>query len=210
MKLIKCEGCEKKIKVYFGRRRRFCSRKCLVMIQKRMSHCIRTCLGCGKMMSVHKSKVAVGRGKYCSFACRKTRIFKKCEYCGIYFKSRALQMGKFCSKLCFVNHKKNKIIIYKNIAKIRLLNVKEEIVGYAIIDSNLVEKVRKFTWHKDSLGYAANKDSLGYAAMQVGKRGKRIRLHSFLLAHDGFLEIDHINGNKLDCRLKNLRSVTHQ
>jgi len=41
MKLIKCEGCEKKIKVYFGRRRRFCSRKCLVMIQKRMSHCIK-------------------------------------------------------------------------------------------------------------------------------------------------------------------------
>jgi hypothetical protein len=69
---------------------------------------------------------------------------------------------------------------------------------HAIVDDDVLESVRQYKWHLTAKGYA--------------KRGNRGFLHRVVweLKHgsapSGFL--DHINRNKLDCRLENLRIAT--
>lgn len=52
------------------------------------------------------------------------------------------------------------------------------------------------------------KGSDGYAIVKL--HGKYRRLHRILLNAPNHLEVDHINGNRIDNRLSNLRLVTHQ
>ncbi len=65
-----------------------------------------------------------------------------------------------------------------------------------IDDSDLVI-LRQHQWFLDSKGYAASRID-----------GNIIRLHRFLMNPQN-LYVDHINGNKLDNRRKNLRLATH-
>ena len=65
----------------------------------------------------------------------------------------------------------------------------------AIIDDEDLEKVRNHTWCFDS--------SNGYPVSRI--KGKRVRLHRFLLGIKSKKFVDHINRNKLDNRRSNLR-----
>lgn len=77
--------------------------------------------------------------------------------------------------------------------------------GYtAIIDDEDFDKVKDFKWHYHGKGYAAR----GYY-----NNGKVVveKMHQRIIGRaKGNMEIDHINGNKLDNRKCNLRVVTHQ
>lgn len=69
---------------------------------------------------------------------------------------------------------------------------------YALVDDEDYEYLNQWKWYFHSTGYAVR---------NCYKNGHRhIKLHRFLLSA-GKKEIDHINGNRLDNRKKNLRRV---
>lgn len=93
---------------------------------------------------------------------------------------------------------RNEITINGDVAKITLYDRKCNVVGYATIDAEDVDRIKKYKWHKNSQGYVASTND-----------NKIIRLHRFIMGlngcYDGKTIIDHINGNRLDNRKCNLR-----
>jgi hypothetical protein len=71
----------------------------------------------------------------------------------------------------------------------------------AVIDAADIPLVANRTWHLHSAGYAVAR-RLDYGKYQT------IYMHRVLLPVVAPLEVDHINGNRLDNRRSNLRSVT--
>lgn len=74
----------------------------------------------------------------------------------------------------------------------------------AIIDDEDLDKIKDFCWC-----YHGN----GYAARGYHENGKLFieKMHQRILGKGkNRIEIDHINGNRLDNRKCNLRFVTHQ
>ena len=79
--------------------------------------------------------------------------------------------------------------------------------GEAIfVDDDLFEAVNAMSWHVHSNGYAVNRN------VRDGVK-KTIRMHRYVLQlkgieiPDGF-DVDHINRNRLDNRIENLRVVS--
>lgn len=80
-----------------------------------------------------------------------------------------------------------------------LRNRQGDIVGFAAVDLADVPRVAAHRWSLDQTGYAKG---------AINRR--RVYLHRFILhchRSDGW-EVDHLNGDKLDCRRSNLRKVT--
>jgi hypothetical protein len=75
-------------------------------------------------------------------------------------------------------------------------------VSKFVVDHEFADAVAAIRWHLNSVGYMSGKDA----------RGRTISLHRYVwsLAHGGDLPrmLDHINGDKLDCRITNLRQAT--
>ena len=71
----------------------------------------------------------------------------------------------------------------------------EQLERFAIIDIEDLEKVLKYKW--TDMGHYFKSQELNQY------------LHRFVLNYDGKDDVDHINGNKLDCRKNNLRVITH-
>ena len=136
----------------------------------------------------------------------------KCYICGANRKSNLINNKKWICRRHYEQIKKygkpidtsplslsdRNIITFKsNYAEIELQNKNHNIMGYALIDLNYVDLCKDFKWHLDTTGYACT---------NINK--KRVRLHKFLTNTDNNIIIDHINGNKLDCRMNNLQIVT--
>jgi hypothetical protein len=70
-----------------------------------------------------------------------------------------------------------------------------------VIDERYQEEVLRYCWSLNGEGYVCSK---------VG--GRRVTLHRYVwsFAHNGDVPamLDHINGDKLDCRIENLRPAT--
>ena len=75
---------------------------------------------------------------------------------------------------------------------------------FAIIDQDDFELVSKYNWH-----VFAQK---GYAGTDLPRKDgkKKLLMHRLIMNPPDKMEIDHINGNVLDNRKKNLRICTHQ
>jgi len=87
---------------------------------------------------------------------------------------------------------------------IPLYNKQEDIVDYAIVDEKLLHLFIAGKWNKTYHGYATR-----------GFGDNKVWMHRFVYekVHGSIKEklpIDHINRNKLDNRIENLRQVTHQ
>lgn len=93
--------------------------------------------------------------------------------------------------------------------RIKCLTNRAEIVltngDIAIIDLNLVEKIRGYTW-----GIADKKKPYPMTAKYDQGKIKRTYLHHFILPTMSGMHVDHINQNIRDNRRKNLRYVTSQ
>lgn len=78
--------------------------------------------------------------------------------------------------------------------KLKLTNGK-----YTLIDKRFYNKVKKYKWRQDSLA--------GHVVITIGKKYSRrlLRLHRLIIGAKDKQLVDHINGNVLDNRLKNLR-----
>jgi hypothetical protein len=74
-----------------------------------------------------------------------------------------------------------------------------------LISLSDIDLVKNRCWHISAGGYVSSYD--GYDK-NTGNRFK-IAMHNLILSHPDSLEIDHINGNRLDNRRENLRVVTH-
>lgn len=86
-----------------------------------------------------------------------------------------------------------------NIAVIIMYNKNKEVSGEVLIDDDRYHDLLKYRWVK-------NRD--GYAHAKIEK--KDVRMHRYLLNYNGSDSVDHINGNRLDNRVNNLRIVTAQ
>lgn len=71
---------------------------------------------------------------------------------------------------------------------------------YTIIDTNMFDYLNQWKWYYH-LGYAIRGD------YSTGKR-INIRMHRLIINPPHDMDIDHINGDKLDNRRKNLRLAT--
>lgn len=72
---------------------------------------------------------------------------------------------------------------------------------YALIDEEDFEKINSFSpWHENDQGYAVKK-------IKRGGKNISIRMHALINDTPKGLVTDHINGNRLDNRKENLRSV---
>ena len=71
--------------------------------------------------------------------------------------------------------------------------------GAFLFDLADLPLIERHTWHLGKRGYPA-----------THIRGKTVVLHRLLFTEADGMEIDHINGDKLDNRRANLRPCTHQ
>jgi hypothetical protein len=71
--------------------------------------------------------------------------------------------------------------------------------GYALVSSEDLAKVSRHSWRLGSDGYALSTVN-----------GKSVRMHQFVMGRGRGDVIDHVNGDKLDNRRRNLRVATTQ
>ena len=70
---------------------------------------------------------------------------------------------------------------------------------YVIVDDEDFEYLNQWKWHLSDSGYAVR---------GINKNNKKFRMHREINKTPEGLDTDHINGNKLDNRKSNLRTVT--
>lgn len=84
----------------------------------------------------------------------------------------------------------------------------------AIVDDELFDELSKYSWHLEPQGYAARTEHLGRAGCERLSNGKfkyssrKHYMHRQILGTPTDMQADHINRDRLDNRLSNLRNVT--
>ena len=113
-------------------------------------------------------------------------------YCKKHY-SQFRRLGYTLEKTC---RDLNEIIDCVDHAEIITYNSKGEETARALIDLENVDIVKDYKWRLNDQGYIVN-DKVG-------------RLHRFLTNPPDNMVVDHINHNKLDNRISNLRICTSQ
>lgn len=132
--------------------------------------------------------------KYCSF-CGSDNIvssFKKTDlFCQKHYNQMYLHGMTFLNKK--EREKTNKYVFYDNHISIITKHNKE-----ILIDKNAFEKAKMYSWCVSRTGYSV-----------ANIKGKVKKMHRYLYNFTSNI-VDHINGNKLDNRLGNLRECTQK
>lgn len=135
----------------------------------------------------------------CNASDIETRIIKKDT--SFYCRKHYLQLYKH-GRVRRTIYDKNLIIHHEEFAQIELRNVYGEIVGYAAIDLDDVDRCSKYKWH------IKRSRNTSYAITTINEKEK-IFLHRLILDYQGSMDVDHINLDGLDNRKSNLRIVSH-
>jgi hypothetical protein len=89
------------------------------------------------------------------------------------------------------------LFIWRDMKKIPLTQGK-----FAVVDEDDYERISKNRWHYTSKGYARRNNNATKQAIMMHREVMKIRR--------GRMQVDHINGDKLDNRKANLRLCTNQ
>jgi hypothetical protein len=76
--------------------------------------------------------------------------------------------------------------------------------AFAIVDDDDVELLSRFSWQLNCQGYATANVGIGRAHVT------HERMHRLIMRPPDGIDVDHINGNRLDNRKCNLRLATRQ
>ena len=95
--------------------------------------------------------------------------------------------------------KPHNVVTHGTYAELILTNIKNEEVGRALVDLEDLEKVLHYRWVMTG-GYARH----------IKKGTKTVHMHRLILDAPSNLQVDHINGDRLDNRKCNLRLATNQ
>ena len=184
----------------------------------------RTCLNCDKPFQALCSDINRGGGKYCCRQCshiaigykKRKRLKRHCIYCKSEFEVILSEVmkgsGKYCSRRCtslgtrterhrvWVETRRPNISAPYQYEDSRVISVYLTEGHRSLIDEEDVVLVGEFLW----------KYNKGYAERTVGgdHKTKYKSIHRLVMNAPDDMEVDHINGNRLDNRKKNLRLVS--
>lgn len=139
--------------------------------------------------------------KTCKVEGCEKEVFAK-EYCSKHY----TQFRKYGHILKYSCHDKtNHIEKFEDHAEIYLINIKNEVVGKALIDLEDIDKVKDFKWcmHSERNG------TYTYVTTS-NKNCKYTKLHRLIMNASKNEVVDHINRNQLDNRKCNLRLCSNQ
>lgn len=132
------------------------------------------------------------------------KIACPCERCGTvkYLCPSRVErgQGRYCSNAC--KNAPRPLIPHPTDPTITIVPLTKGKV--ALIDTTDAERVAPYNWSAGWSGFA------WYASMGARSKNTRIFLHRFLMDAPEGVEVDHENGDTLDCRRStNLRLATH-
>ena len=148
--------------------------------------------------------------EYCAAHNKPIKMTKHpCEICGETIRTEKLKGKWYCKKhynqmyrhgmIIPTIYDDNEYITEGEITKIVLKDKKQNIVDYAIIDTEDLLKVKKYKWYI-SAGYCITKGIDPNNGIDICN----------VIFNDFEHKFDHVNHNRLDDRKINLRSVTSQ
>jgi len=102
---------------------------------------------------------------------------------------------------------KNNIVDNGNGTSTVIIDSKKHGINLILIDTDMVDMASKIRWCVND----SRPTKAGPSRYAVGYQdGKLIKMHRYLLNTPRHLQTDHINGDRLDNRLCNLRGVSNQ
>lgn len=115
-------------------------------------------------------------------------------YCNKHY----LQIRNHGKILTQTKYEPNNFIVDGDVCKMSLNDTKGNIVAYAIIDTDDITKINHLKWGTGWAGYVT----------ATNANGKKEKMHQFVFGAKKGMDIDHINGDRLDNRKSNLRFAT--
>lgn len=125
----------------------------------------------------------------------------KGKYIGIFNTIKEAEIAYSKLELEYNNSPKTNIelnVITRNsdgVAIIKIINKKNNME--ILVDEDLYQNLIKFKWNINDSGYAISRIN-----------NKIVRMHRYVLNYNGPFVVDHINSNRLDNRIENLRIVS--
>lgn len=174
-----------------------------------------TVFGCGRDSMSH---ILIDYGLYDTFfdmkfsdSGVKKRKVEPCCICGSTFRAGKYKGEWYCKKHYSqmarggirgkTIYDKNDYEFDEDVCRIILRDVKQNIVGYCVIDTEDYSKVNKYKWFKNNHGYCVTKGI---------NPSNNIGIHRVIMDYQPEYYCDHIDNDTLNNRKSNLRIVTPQ
>lgn len=149
----------------------------------------------------------MGKCDICRREQSKLHTIKNWQVCNKHY-SQYQKYKKFLDNNSRTTNDLNEIIISDNIAKIQLYNIRQEVIGEALIDVEDISRVSQYKWRLSKGGTERSK--CANVLTGNGKETYTNSLHRHIMDCPDEMYVDHINGNRLDNRKVNLRICSNQ